>query len=71
MKAKTRMTVKARNPGISLKLWSIPISAPLKSIFSMAKLFSRLSHTAQLIAEPTVIRRINSSGDFRAIFITC
>ena len=65
------MTVKARKPGISLRLWRIPISAPVKSIFSIAKLFSKLSHTAQLIAAPIVIKRINNSGDFRAIFITC
>ncbi len=44
------MTVKARKPGISLRLWRIPISAPVKSTFSIAKLFSKLSHTAQLIA---------------------
>ena len=41
------------------------------TINHIAKLLSRLSHTAQLIAEPTVIRRINSSGDLRAIFIGC
>ena len=39
------MTVNAKNPGISRKLCSIPISTPVKLAFSITKLFSNTIHT--------------------------
>ena len=46
MNAKTKTTVNAKNPGISLMLCRIPISAPVKLTLSIAKLLSRFIHTA-------------------------
>jgi hypothetical protein len=37
---------------------------PVKSILLIAKLFSKLSHATQIIAEATVINGINNLGDF-------
>ena len=41
---KTYISVNAKSPGISLKLWSIPIFSPSNNATSTTKLLSRLIH---------------------------
>jgi len=65
----TNIAVKARNPGTSLKLCSMPISSPVKFAFSTTKLLSNTCHVANAIVFPMANRnnkvlRLRSGGSF-------
>ena len=54
--SKTKTIVKARKPGISLILWSIPISTPVKFARSTTKLFKRADQPLKAIGVATDIK---------------
>ena len=53
---KTKTIVKAKKPGISLILYNIPISTPVKLALSTTKLFKRADHPLKAIGVAIDIR---------------
>ena len=60
--SKTKTNVKERNPGTSLKLWSIPISTPVNAAFSTTKLFSIADHALKATGMAIDIRISKEMG---------
>ena len=60
----TKIAVKARNPGTSLRLCNMPISAPVKLAFSIAKLFNKA-------AQAEKVKVINIDVMIKNAFFVC
>lgn len=55
----TRIAVKARKPGISLRLCKTPISSPVNAALSTTKLLSRTCQVAKAMVLPIASRNSN------------
>ena len=65
---RTKTMVKAKNPGISLKLCRIPISIPVNAAFSTTKLFNNAAHALKAIGIAIDIRINKETGLIKFFF---